>query len=39
LELQRIVPEAMKPRKIEIAGGMPANNRLSAPADETREAA
>lgn len=39
LELQRIVPEAMKPRKIEIAGGIPANDRLLAPADENREAA
>jgi molecular chaperone IbpA len=39
IELKRVVPEAMKPRKIEIGGGSPGNNRIEAPADESRNAA
>jgi molecular chaperone IbpA len=38
IELQRVVPETMKPRKIEI-GGAPANDRLSAPNEADRHAA
>lgn len=39
IELKRVVPEAMKPRKIEIGGGSPANDRIEAPEDESRQAA
>lgn len=39
IALKRVLPEAMKPRKIEISGGSPANDRLSAPNSEAREAA
>ena len=39
IELKRIVPEAMKPRKIEIGGGTPANDRIEAPRDDGRQAA
>jgi molecular chaperone IbpA len=39
IELKRVVPEAMKPRKIEIGGGNPANDRIEAPRDESRQAA
>ncbi len=39
IELKRVVPEAMKPRKIEIGGGNPANDQIEAPKDETRNAA
>ncbi len=39
IELKRVVPEAMKPRKIEIGGGTPANDRIEAPKDEGRQAA
>ncbi|WP_454883339.1 Hsp20 family protein [Sphingomonas oryzagri] len=39
IELKRVVPEAMKPRKIEIGSGSPANDRISAPTDESRQAA
>lgn len=38
IELQRVVPEAMKPRRIEIGGGS-APQRLESPAREAREAA
>jgi molecular chaperone IbpA len=38
IELRRVVPETMKPRKIEI-GSAPANDRLSAPHDADRDAA
>jgi molecular chaperone IbpA len=38
IALKRVVPEAMKPRKIEI-GGAPANDRLEAPQSEDRKAA
>jgi len=38
IELKRVVPEAMKPRKIEISGS-PANDQLEAPKPEGREAA
>jgi molecular chaperone IbpA len=38
IALKRVVPEAMKPRRIEI-GGSAANDRLEAPRDEAREAA
>ncbi|WP_380879941.1 hypothetical protein ACFB49_22210 [Sphingomonas sp. DBB INV C78] len=31
IELKRVVPEAMKPRKIEIGGSHPANDRIEAP--------
>ena len=38
IALQRVVPEAMKPRKIAI-GGSPAQERIEAPKEEAREAA
>jgi molecular chaperone IbpA len=38
IELRRVVPEAMKPRKIEISG-FPANDRIGAPKSEERQAA
>ena len=38
IALKRVVPEAMKPRKIEIAGAA-ANDRIEAPAGEARKAA
>ena len=31
IELKRVVPEAMKPRRIEIGGGNPANDRIEGP--------
>ncbi len=37
--LKRVVPEAMKPRKIEIGGGEPANDRIEAPREKDRQAA
>lgn len=39
LELKRVVPEAMKPRRIEIGGGTPANDRIEEHKDEARDAA
>ena len=39
IQLKRVVPEAMKPRKIEIGGRPPANDRIEAPSDENRQAA
>lgn len=39
VQLKRVVPEAMKPRKIEIAGGSPANKTIEAPQEEARKAA
>lgn len=39
IALKRVVPEAMKPRKIEIGGATAANDRLEGPKDEGREAA
>jgi molecular chaperone IbpA len=39
IELQRVVPEAMKPRKIQIGGSSPANDRIEAPKAEKRQAA
>lgn len=39
IALKRVVPEAMKPRKIEIGGAAAANDRLEGPKDEGREAA
>ncbi|PZU07583.1 Hsp20 family protein [Sphingomonas sp.] len=39
IALKRVVPEAMKPRKIEIGGAPAANDRLEAPTDEDRQAA
>lgn len=39
IQLKRVVPEAMKPRKIEIGGGRPANDRVEGPRDENRHAA
>jgi len=38
IELRRVVPETMKPRKIEI-GDTPANDQLSAPTESGRDAA
>ena len=38
IELKRVVPEAMKPRKIEIGGGHPANDRIEAPKAEHQAA-
>ena len=37
--LKRVVPEAMKPRKIEISGSTTVNDRIDAPKDKAREAA
>ena len=39
IQLKRVVPEAMKPRKIAIGGGSPANDRIDAPTNESRNAA
>ena len=39
IALRRVVPEAMKPRKIAIAGSTTANDRIEAPKDKAREAA
>lgn len=39
IDLQRVLPDAMKPRKIEIGGNAPANARIEAPKEEKREAA
>jgi len=39
IALKRVIPEAMKPRKIEIGGGAAANDRIAAPKSEDREAA
>jgi molecular chaperone IbpA len=39
IALKRVVPEAMKPRRIQIGGGTPANDRLEGPRGEGREAA
>jgi len=38
IALKRVVPEAMKPRKIAIGGGSPANDRLAAPAGDAEAA-
>ncbi|WP_287459752.1 Hsp20 family protein [Sphingomonas sp.] len=38
IELMRVVPEAMKPRKIEIGGGNPANDRIEGPKTEAKAA-
>jgi len=39
IALKRVVPEAMKLRRIEIDGSKAANDRIEAPKDKTREAA
>ena len=39
IALQRVVPEAMKPRKIEIGSGSTAPERLEAPAEKVAQAA
>lgn len=39
IALKRVVPEAMKPRKIAIGGGTRANDRIAVPKDKVREAA
>ena len=39
IELKRVVPESMKPRKIEIGGGYPANDRIEAPEGNSQQAA
>lgn len=39
IALKRVVPEAMKPRKIEIGGTSPANDRIEAPKEKALEAA
>ncbi|MGJ0239572.1 Hsp20 family protein [Novosphingobium fluoreni] len=39
IALKRVVPEAMKPRRIEIGGGAPAQNRIGATKDKVSEAA
>jgi molecular chaperone IbpA len=39
IELKRVVPEAAKPRKIQIGGSTPANDQIEAPRDESRQAA
>jgi molecular chaperone IbpA len=38
IALKRVVPEAMKPRKIEIGASSPANNRIEAPKEKALEA-
>jgi molecular chaperone IbpA len=38
IELKRVVPEAMKPRKIEIDGGNPANDRIEGPRTDNQAA-
>lgn len=39
ISLKRVVPEAMKPRRIEISGGATAQNRIGAAKDKVSEAA
>ena len=39
IALQRVVPEAMKPRRIEIGGGSTAQEQLEAPTERVAEAA
>lgn len=39
IQLKRVVPEAAKPRKISISGSSPANDRIAAPSEESRQAA
>lgn len=39
IALKRVVPEAMKPRRIEISGGAAAQNRIGAAKDKVSEAA
>lgn len=39
IALKRVVPEAMKPRKIAIGGSSPANDRIEAPKEKALEAA
>ena len=39
IELKRVVPEAMKPRRIEIGGRTPAADQIEQPKDEAHEAA
>jgi molecular chaperone IbpA len=38
IELKRVVPEAMKPRKIEIGGGKASNDRIEGPKSEANAA-
>ncbi|QJU60592.1 Hsp20 family protein [Sphingomonas sp. AP4-R1] len=38
IELKRVVPEAMKPRKIEIGGGNASNDRIAAPKPQAQAA-
>ncbi len=38
IELKRVVPEAMKPRKIEIGGGDASNDRIEAPKPQAQAA-
>ena len=39
ISLRRVVPEAMKPRKISIAGGASSPSQIEGPKDQVREAA
>lgn len=39
IELKRVIPEAMKPRKIQIGAGEPANDRIEGPKSDDRDAA
>ena len=39
IDLKRVVPEAMKPRRIEIGGSNAAQDQIEAPKDKVREAA
>lgn len=39
IDLQRVVPEAMKPRKIEISGSSHGSDRIEGPAGDNRKAA
>jgi len=39
IDLQRVLPEAMKPRKIEIGGSTPSQSQIEAPKEDNRQAA
>jgi molecular chaperone IbpA len=39
IDLQRVVPDTMKPRRIEIVGAAPANDRIEGPGGDSRQAA
>lgn len=39
IDLNRVVPEAMKPRRIEIGGSKPSSDKIESPKDKAHEAA